>query len=786
MKLRSIVAGLLALATIPSIAATDNTLTDFPAGASPREVGTRIVNKFLATPHTRFGNPRAEKAPNYITYPDACAWLGGLWFAKAINDSGMTDALVKRFEPLFDSEKHLLPKMNHVDHNVVGSVPLEIYMQRGGDRYRDLGMQYADTQWEVPETAKPEQKANADKGYSWQTRVWIDDMFMITTIQSQAYKTTGDRKYIDRAAREMVMYLDSIQCPNGLFYHSPEAPFFWARGNGWMAAGMAELLSALPQDNPNRPRIMEAYRTMMGTLKQHQGEDGLWHQLIDDKEAWAETSGTAMFTYAMIVGVKNGWLDAAEYAPVARKGWLGLVNRINSDDEITDVCEGTNIKNDRNHYMNRKRITGDLHAHAPLLWCATELISLNDEPAPRLVELSANIRSDRRPIPVGYYEPSTDKTFVCWMSADSHPAIKAYDHATGTWSPTKIVAKSPFVDKHNYPALLRGKDGRLYMFYGCHNSTLKMAVSPEPGSIEGEWTDKFIDEAERASYPAPVLTDDGTWYVFYRDTRKNNGHADDRPYQMVKSTDNGRTWTRQMVVDPYPRTTDNMTEVYNGQVTYQPGKKPGEGRIHLAWTVCGEKVGRHAHATYGRNVYYAYLDLKNDHLYNIHGRDLGKTIDNKEADKYCQVIETPIPERGHQAGLQISVNYRDNGSPVVHYSFPRGGAGQISTWTGSEWHHTPVETFSEPRGIEKLGPDSFRFYSTMKPGVVTYVTDDGGMTVTREKTIPTPKPMSRCYVIENARPDLKLIMFTEPADRRRESLHEASRDMYSLNDIFND
>lgn len=52
--------------------------------ADPKVIGTRVVNKFIITPHTRFGNPRAEKAPNYITYPDACAWLGALWFSKAI------------------------------------------------------------------------------------------------------------------------------------------------------------------------------------------------------------------------------------------------------------------------------------------------------------------------------------------------------------------------------------------------------------------------------------------------------------------------------------------------------------------------------------------------------------------------------------------------------------------------------------------------------------------------------------------------------------------------------
>lgn len=351
-------------------------LRRFPDGAEPDIIGKRIANKYLITPHTRFGNPRAEKAPTYITYPDACTWLGALWFGKATGDTHLLNRLTERFAPLFSTESNMLPRMVHVDYNVAGSVPLEIYIQGLGDKkYMDLGLKYADTQWEVPEDATPGQKAYTGKGYSWQTRIWIDDMFMITAIQSQAYRATGDRKYIDRAAKEMVMYLNEIQQPNGLFYHSPDAPFFWARGNGWMAAGMSRLLSVLPEDNPDRPTIMEAYKKMMAALLQYQGADGMWRQLIDDTEAWNETSGTAMFTYAMIAGVKRGWLDKKVYGTSARKGWLALVRYINAEDEITDVCEGTNAKNDRNHYLNRKRITGDLHAHAPLLWCASELLS---------------------------------------------------------------------------------------------------------------------------------------------------------------------------------------------------------------------------------------------------------------------------------------------------------------------------------------------------------------------------------------------------------------------------
>ncbi len=349
-------------------------LKRWPTGSSPAEVGKKMVLKFINTPHSRYGNTRPSTPPTQITYPDVCAWLGGLWFAQVTKDQSMLNQLEARFNPLFDSQKNLLPKPNHVDNNVFGALSLELYLQTKQNKYLDLGLPYADAQWTLPENAKPEEKAFSDNGFSWQTRIWIDDMFMITAVQSQAYRATGDLKYIDRAAKEMVLYLDKIQLENGLFHHSPEAHFSWARGNGWMAVGMAEILRNLPKDNPNRDRIMAGYQKMMASLLRFQTSDGMWRQIIDDEEAWKETSGTAMFTYAMITGVKNGWLNKKTYGAAARKGWLAAISYINQDDEITEVCEGTNIKNDRNHYLQRKRIVGDLHGQAPVIWCATALL----------------------------------------------------------------------------------------------------------------------------------------------------------------------------------------------------------------------------------------------------------------------------------------------------------------------------------------------------------------------------------------------------------------------------
>jgi rhamnogalacturonyl hydrolase YesR len=158
-----------------------------------------------------------------------------------------------------------------------------------------------------------------------------------------------------------------------LFYHAPDVPFYWGRGDGWVAAGMAEMLRTLPADHPQRPRILAGYRKMMASLLRYQRKDGMWGQLIDREESWPESSSSAMFTFALITGVKNGWLEPATYGPAARRGWLGVVGYIDQNYDVTNVCEGTGKENSLEYYLARKRRTGDFHGQAPILWAASAL-----------------------------------------------------------------------------------------------------------------------------------------------------------------------------------------------------------------------------------------------------------------------------------------------------------------------------------------------------------------------------------------------------------------------------
>lgn len=346
----------------------------WPDSLSPKKIGDLVSQRFVEVPHQNFnGNPAP---PNEITYPETCTWFGALRYAAVTENKQLLRRLEERFLPIFGVERYLQPLPDHVDHTVFGTIPLQLYMQTGKEIYFHMGIWYANAQWEMPRKMedRTEYQKLLDAGLSWQTRYWIDDMFMISAIQSQAYFATGNTLYINRAAHEMVSYLNKIQQPNGLFYHSNDAPFFGGRGNGWMAVGMTELLSALPKDNADRPKILTAYQRMMHTLLKYQKNDGLWAQLLDDTTAWSETSGSAMFIYAMIKGVKNGWLDAAVYVPIVRKAWSTLVGYINEVGDIAGVCEGTNCTNNRDFYLNRKTLLGNMHGQAPVLWCVTAFL----------------------------------------------------------------------------------------------------------------------------------------------------------------------------------------------------------------------------------------------------------------------------------------------------------------------------------------------------------------------------------------------------------------------------
>jgi unsaturated rhamnogalacturonyl hydrolase len=344
---------MISLLFVPFVAAAP--AAERPGVGDAEAIGALLARNLLQRDSMLYGDEA-------LHYSEAAAAVGALRFAAAIGDARLLHRLVERYESLLDDTSPLVSRRPHVDMNVIGIVPLQIAIQTGDPAQLAQGLSFADDQWRDP----------LDNGLTRQTRWWIDDLYMVGMLQIQAYRATGDDRYADRAARQLAAYLPRLQQANGLFHHGPDAPVFWGRGNGWVASVMAEVLSELPKDHVDRSGLLRHYRSMMAALLSFQDEGGMWRQIIDDESAWFESSATAMFAYAMAVGLERGLLTDDRYASAVERAWAALTGRIDPDGNVRGVCVGTGKSADPDYYLARPRVTGDFHGQAPMLWLAAE------------------------------------------------------------------------------------------------------------------------------------------------------------------------------------------------------------------------------------------------------------------------------------------------------------------------------------------------------------------------------------------------------------------------------
>ncbi|EDY83711.1 Glycosyl Hydrolase Family 88 superfamily [Verrucomicrobiia bacterium DG1235] len=328
------------------------------ANTEVESVGLRVVENLLDRgEYMRYGE-------DGLHYAEACAAMGAMRLAGLAGDEELMERLVDRYRVLLDEGTDLVSSTPHVDFSVIGIIPLQVYLESGDAAQLERGLYFADRQWEEPR----------EDGLTRETRWWIDDMYMVGALQMQAYRATGKAEYADRAARFLAAYLERLQQENGLFFHGPDAPFFWGRGNGWVASGLAETLSSMPEDHPLFESLLGHYGRMMEALLPLQSEAGYWRQLIDYPDSWEESSCTAMFAYAMEVGAQKEWLEADRYRPVVDRAWAALVARLDGEGNLDAICVGTGQSLDAQYYLDRPKHSGDFHGQAPLLWLAVELL----------------------------------------------------------------------------------------------------------------------------------------------------------------------------------------------------------------------------------------------------------------------------------------------------------------------------------------------------------------------------------------------------------------------------
>ncbi|GAB3458006.1 hypothetical protein GCM10027321_13320 [Massilia terrae] len=236
-------------------------------------------------------------------------------------------------------------RMYHADDHVVGQTYAELYLQmREPDMIAPLRERLDDI-LAHPRTGSLDFTTPGNQE-RWS---WCDALFMGPPTWMRVYAATGDSRYLEHAVEEWWHTSDYLYDRDERLYYRDSNYFkqreangkkvFWARGNGWVMAGLARTLQYLPGGHPARAHFETQFREMAAKVASLQQADGTWRASLLDPDAYParETSSTGLFAYALAWGINQGLLDASEYGPAVRRAWSALVASVAPDGKLTHV-----------------------------------------------------------------------------------------------------------------------------------------------------------------------------------------------------------------------------------------------------------------------------------------------------------------------------------------------------------------------------------------------------------------------------------------------------------------
>jgi unsaturated rhamnogalacturonyl hydrolase len=265
------------------------------------------------------------------------------------------------------------------DCGAMGASLIEVYKEDQLVRYRDYINLAANHILKIQARLKDKTFVRTSPN-KW--TLWADDLYMGLSFLSRMGELTGNKKYFDDAALQVVNFHKYLFDETfGLMHHFWYSDLnlcgnaFWGRANGWAMLAQVELLDRLPQNHPKRKILIELLQKHILGIARYQSEKGLWHQLLDKVDSYLETSCSAMFTYTIARAINKGYLDK-RYTSIALRGWEGVMTKIRDDGLVEGICAGTGTSDDLIHYYTRPTPLNDIHGLGAVILAGSEILRL--------------------------------------------------------------------------------------------------------------------------------------------------------------------------------------------------------------------------------------------------------------------------------------------------------------------------------------------------------------------------------------------------------------------------
>jgi rhamnogalacturonyl hydrolase YesR len=277
-----------------------------------------------------------------------------------------------------------------LDDMLAGSMLVAVYQHTGEEKYR-LAAQHIRHMFE-------DYPRNSDGGF-WHARalphqMWIDGVFMGGMFLARYGAVIGERQAcFDEVTRQILILASHCRkAGSGLFLHAYDesrraawadpltglSPEVWSEGLGWYALVLVETLDLMPSADPNRAPVIQVLLSLAEGLRQAQDtRSGLWYQVVDRGQRpdnWHDTSGSAMFTYALQRAIDLGYVSPAIFTPVVQQAYAGLLTKVVIDPQgLVDIyaaCDGVCVQRSYADYINYPRAVNAKEAVGSCLWSA--------------------------------------------------------------------------------------------------------------------------------------------------------------------------------------------------------------------------------------------------------------------------------------------------------------------------------------------------------------------------------------------------------------------------------
>jgi unsaturated rhamnogalacturonyl hydrolase len=233
------------------------------------------------------------------------------------------------------------------DHVGAGRELLELYRRTGDEQFLEAARTLAELNASFPKSPTGARYHRTDTP-GWRYQIWVDCIDVDGPFLTELAHATGDERYFDQAADELLGYVRALQDDGGLLFHGFERDCgrngrLWARGNGWALMGLVDTLAMLPRSHDSWGELHQRLVRLIEALRPLQHESGLWHTVLDAPETYLESTLAAMAAYALRAAFERDLLAVATYGKVEQQARAAMHSATAPDGTLQLVSDATPV-----------------------------------------------------------------------------------------------------------------------------------------------------------------------------------------------------------------------------------------------------------------------------------------------------------------------------------------------------------------------------------------------------------------------------------------------------------